>query len=90
MKVKVAIFRDSTDHIFRLINVDYHACVGTAELRTWVGITERVLSELSVQECRRANADDLASRQRSLFAARERLARCQDRIAHSKAIQGLQ
>jgi hypothetical protein len=35
MIVKVATFRDSIDRLFRVVNVDYHACVGAAELAQW-------------------------------------------------------
>jgi len=35
MIVKVATFRNAVDHLFRVVNVDYHACVGAAELRNW-------------------------------------------------------
>jgi hypothetical protein len=28
MIVKVATFRNAVDHLFRVVNVDYHACVG--------------------------------------------------------------
>jgi len=42
MIVKVATFRNAVDHLFRVVNVDYHACVGAAELRNWQGIAGRV------------------------------------------------
>ena len=46
MIVKVATFRNAVDHLFRVVNVDYHACVGAAELRNWQGIAGRVLAEV--------------------------------------------
>jgi hypothetical protein len=78
--VKVSTFRDSTDRLFRVINVDYHACVGLGELRSWVGIAERFLAEVSNLECKRASAYDLEQHRRSLIATSERLAQGQARI----------
>jgi hypothetical protein len=79
--VKVSTFRDSTDRLFRVINVDYHACVGLGELRSWVGIAERFLVEVSNLECKRANEYDRSQHDRSIEAARERLTVARKRIA---------
>lgn len=79
--VKVSTFRDSTDRLFRVINVDYHACVGLGELRSWVGIAERFLAEVSNLECKRANEYDRSQHDRSIAAARERLTVARNRIA---------
>jgi len=79
--VKVSEFRNSTDHLFRVINVDYHACVGLAELRGWVVIAERVFAEVSALECKRANDYDRSQHGRSIEAARDRLAVAKQRIA---------
>ena len=46
MIVKVATFRNAVDHLFRVVNVDYHACVGASELRNWQGIAGRVAPRL--------------------------------------------
>nr|BCU00947.1 hypothetical protein [uncultured bacterium] len=86
MIVKVATFRNSIDHLFRVVNVDYHACVGAAELRNWQGIAGRVLAEVEGLECKRANQDDREQQRRSIEAARERLARGQERIAQLEAV----
>jgi hypothetical protein len=79
--VKVSTFRDSTDRLFRVINVDYHACVGLGELRSWVGIAERFLAEVSNLECKRANEYDRSQHDRSIEAARERLRVARKHIA---------
>jgi|AutmiccommunBRH5_1029478.scaffolds.fasta_scaffold63363_1 hypothetical protein len=79
--VKVSTFRDSTDRLFRVINVDYHACVGLGELRSWLGIAERFLAEVSNLECKRANEYDRSQHDRSIEAARERLTVARERVA---------
>jgi hypothetical protein len=79
--VKVADFRNSTDHLFRVVNVDYHACVGLRELRGWIIIAERVLAEVESLECNRASEYDHEQHGRSIEAARERLTTANERIA---------
>jgi hypothetical protein len=85
--VKVSTFRDSTDRLFRVINVDYHACVGLGELRSWVGIAERFLAEVSSLECKRANEYDRSQHFRSMEAARERLRVARKRIAELQSAE---
>ena len=46
--LKVAAFRAAADHLFRLANVDYHACVGAHELGHWRAVAGRVLAGLPV------------------------------------------
>lgn len=58
MFVKVADFRDTIDHLFRVVNVDYNACVGSAEVRQWLDIVARVKKELEETECKRAKEYD--------------------------------
>ena len=86
MIVKVATFRDSIDHLFRVVNVDYHACVGAGELRNWQGTARRVLAEVEGLECKRANPGDREQQRRSIEAVRERLAHSQERIAQLEAV----
>ena len=81
MKVKVADFRNAVDHLFRVVNVDYHACVGAAELRTWQGIAGRVLAEVEALECQRATAEDRDQQRRSVQAARERMGQAAAKLA---------
>ena len=85
MIVKVATFRNAVDHLFRVVNVDYHACVGAAELRNWQGIAGRVLAEVDTLECKRANQDDREQQRRSIEAARERMSQAAQRIAQLEA-----
>jgi len=56
--VKVAVFRAEADHLFRLANVDYSACVGPEEKRNWKAIAKRALAEAETMTCNRANEND--------------------------------
>ena len=86
MIVKVSSYRDSIDHLFRVVNVDYHACVNAGELRNWVSIAERLLAEVSGLECKRANEYDRDQHRQSLEAASARLAQAQERIERVESI----
>ncbi len=50
MNVSVKEFRNSVDHLYRMANVDYHACVGAQELRYWVERVERVIGLVEALE----------------------------------------
>jgi hypothetical protein len=80
MIVKVAAYRNSISYLFRIINVDYHACVGVFELRNWKDIAERVLAEVESLECKRASQDDRDQHQRCVVAARDRIKNSLERI----------
>ena len=71
--VKVALFRSEADHLFRLANVDYHACVGAHELRNWQTIAARVLAEVEHYECKRATPYDRKQFRRAVGAVIERI-----------------
>ena len=71
--VKVALFRSEADHLFRLANVDYHACVGAHELRNWHTIAARVLAEVKHYECKRATPYDREQFRRAVGAVIERI-----------------
>jgi len=86
MIVKVATFRNSIDHLSRVVNVDYHACVGAAEMRNWQGTARRVLAEVESLECKRANPGDREQQRRSIEAARERMSQAAQRIAQLEAV----
>jgi hypothetical protein len=80
--VKVVVFRNETDRLFRLANNHYHACVGVREVESWQGIATRVLSETSDLVCKRASpydqqqwAEAVQSLKDSVTASVERLAR---------------
>lgn len=86
MIVKVAAFRNAVDHLFRVVNVDYHACVRADELRNWQSIASRVLAEVDALECKRARQDDLDEQRRSIEAARERMNQAAQRIAQLETV----
>jgi hypothetical protein len=79
--VKVAAYRDATDHLFRLANVDYHACVNVREVASWQDTTTRVLAETEGLECGRANAYDRRQFADAIAAVKARLVEAQTRIA---------
>jgi phage terminase Nu1 subunit (DNA packaging protein) len=85
--VKVSDFRNSIDHLFRVVNVDYHACVSLGELRGWMVIAERVLAEVSALVCKRANEYDRSQHFRSMEVARERLRLARKRIAELQSAE---
>lgn len=60
--VKVAEFRNGTERLSRLARVDYCACKGVHELRTWTQIATRALAQVDTTQCDRANAHDIEHR----------------------------
>ncbi|MGE4278175.1 MAG: hypothetical protein AB7G62_01225 [Magnetospirillum sp.] len=74
MNVRVSEFREEIDHLYRLIKVDYCACVGERERAYWAEITHRVLARVEALKCARAKAEDWQSHARCLAAAKKRLA----------------
>ncbi len=80
MNVKVSDFRNSVDHLFRIANVDYHACVGARELRYWVIRAENVIVEVKGLECNRTTENDRERHTKSLAAASFMLEQATDRI----------
>lgn len=64
--VKVADFRDATDHLFRICNVDYSAARPGSERTRWVEIARRVARELASMDCKRATKRDWDRRERAL------------------------
>lgn len=64
MKVKVAEFRQSINHAFRLLNADWNSCVGEKEKVYWFVQSFRLFSELHELECPRAKEDDLIQLER--------------------------
>ncbi|MBX4558863.1 hypothetical protein CF042_05825 [Klebsiella pneumoniae] len=80
MNVSVKEFRNSVDHLYRMANVDYHACVGAQELRYWVERVERVIGLVEALECKRAKPADREEHRKSLEAARKRLEQAAKRI----------
>ncbi|EPI0765612.1 hypothetical protein ACSYOM_004416 [Vibrio alginolyticus] len=92
MNVTVKEFRNSVDHLFRMVNVDYHSCVGHQEVGYWIERTERVLATVRVLECKRAkpvdreeHAKSLESAERRLVQAKEKKQLLEARIKPSKA-----
>lgn len=82
--VSVAIYRRRTEHLLRLVHSDYHACVGSDELESWHGVTQRIMKVLVETECKRAKLDDRELRDTALDRAREYLAKAEARIQAAK------
>lgn len=80
MNVSVKEFRNSVDHLYRMANVDYHACVDALELRYWVERVERIIRGVEALECKRAKPADREEHGKSLEAARKRLKQATKRI----------
>lgn len=78
--VKVAVFRQAYDHLFRIANVDYHACVGAGEVENWKRSAARMLSEYELYHCGRAQAYDLEQFAKAVEAVRVCLVSADDRI----------
>jgi hypothetical protein len=83
--VKVAAFRDETEHLFRVANVDYHACVGVREVESWKATAARVLADAEGIDCRRANAYDREQFANAITALKARLVEADARIAQLQA-----
>ena len=81
MKVIVAIFREEYDHLFRLANVDYRACVSAAELARWKDTVARVLTESQSLACKRATPYDQAQMAKAIATANARISQADVRIA---------
>jgi hypothetical protein len=56
--VKVAKYRNETDHLFRIARLDYNACVGVREIERWKETAGRALTEAKGLQCIRATAYD--------------------------------
>ena len=71
--VTVAKYRQATDHLYRLANVDYCACVGERERANWRATAERMLREYQVMTCPRAKAIDEAHYRAAVGAVQARM-----------------
>jgi hypothetical protein len=83
--IKVAAYRAETDHLFRVANVDYHACVGVGEVENWQRIACCVLAGVEGIECKRASAYDVEQFAQAVAAVKSRLDDSVQRIAAIKA-----
>ena len=83
MEVRVREFRDCCDHLFRLVNADYHSCVGQRELGFWVERVERVIEDVEQMTCKRAKEGDLEQYRGCLEAAKKQLLQARDRLGLS-------
>ncbi len=79
--IKVAAYRAEADHLFRVANVDYHACVGVNEIENWQRIAGRVLAGVEGVECKRASAYDVEQFTQAVAAVKGRLIDSAQRIA---------
>lgn len=65
--VPVAEFRDQIDHLFDVVNRDYHACGRRAdELERWARTARAVGAELCAMTCQRATQRDWDRRERAI------------------------
>jgi hypothetical protein len=79
--VKVARYRDETDHLFRLANVDYQACVGVREVERWKETAARLLAATEGLQCLRATPDDREQFAKALSVVKAQLIAADERIA---------
>ncbi len=56
--LNVADFRDEIDHLFRVVNCDYHSCVGLNEYKYFHEILKRVFDQVALVACKRAKPRD--------------------------------
>jgi len=82
--VNAATFRAEADHLFRLANVDYRACVSASEVDCWKDTAARALDEAKGLECRRATAYDRERFAKAIAAVTARLVEADTRIAQLK------
>lgn len=73
--MKVGEYRNLVSHMERIVNVDYHACVGTKERAQWVEIAKRFGLELIVANCPRANQELRERAERIIDRSSDRLAK---------------
>lgn len=62
LRVSLDEYRQATDHLWRIVNVDYHACVNGIERAEWCDRASRVMARLRSISCRcghRATASQL-------------------------------
>ncbi len=56
--LNVADFRFEIDHLFDVVNRDYHACVGLKEYRYFHETLKRVFDRVALVTCKRAKVED--------------------------------
>lgn len=83
--VRVAKFRDETDHLHRLAHVDYHACASVSEVENWKETAARVLAQVEGMTCNRASAYDRDQFAKAIEAVQSQLVAADTRIASLKA-----
>jgi hypothetical protein len=81
MEVKVAELRNQIDHLNRIVNVDFHACVGDAEKKRCLRMVQKVGGELIDMTCKRAKQDDIANKERAVDRSTDLL------LTHSKLLK---
>lgn len=72
--VKVAEYREAVEHLERVVNVDFHACVNAAERVRWAAIAQRVGAELLGMSSPRATAADRDRAERVIDRSASRIA----------------
>ncbi|MGE4262208.1 hypothetical protein [Shewanella sp.] len=84
--VPVKEFRTAIDHLFDLVNVHYHACVGNDELNDFIARLVRNHAKLSGLTCKRAKPYDIEQYELALAAAEARYHKVIDRIMQKKRV----
>lgn len=82
--IKVSAYRNVTEHLFRIANVDYNACVGARELGSWKDTAAGVLDVAESMQCSRASPYDRDQFARALAAVKARLLNADARLAQSQ------
>lgn len=72
-QVNVATYRQDTDHLYRIANVDWHACVNATEREHWAFTATRALERTNANECMRAKHADGFQRDKARQALQKRL-----------------
>lgn len=83
--ISVAEFRRGVDHLFRIINSDYHGCVGAGEMENWVRTATRFIAETEALTCSRAKPYDLEQQRTVIERAKQRLVDAASRIERYKS-----
>lgn len=83
--VPVYDFRNAIDSLFDMVNVHYHACVGSGELADFLERLKRNHTRLLGLTCKRAKPNDFEQYDRALAAAEACYPKAEARLAQAKA-----
>lgn len=83
--VPVYDFRNAIDSLFDMVNVHYHACVGSGEIADFLARLKRNHTRLLGLTCKRAKPYDFEQYERALAAAEACYPKAEARLAQAKA-----